>query len=100
MLVAEVDGTPVGFLRWGALRDEVPFMHLLWVLPTARGRGAGRALVEAWEHAHRTQRFVLTSTSAAEQAQHLHRHLGYVDAGSLLLPGEPAELPLRKDLGA
>jgi hypothetical protein len=36
---------------------------------------------------------------SAESAQHFYRKLGYVDSGALLLPDEPAELLLRKDLG-
>jgi N-acetylglutamate synthase-like GNAT family acetyltransferase len=100
VLVAEMDGVVVGCLRWGLFWGEVPFMNLLWVLPDQRGHGAGRALVDAWERsqADAQHTFVLTSTVSAEAAQHFFRHLGYVDCGALLLPGEPAELFLRKDL--
>ena len=100
VLVAEVDGVLTGLLRWGLFWDEVPFMNLLWVVPQWRGRGIGTGLVRAWEESCRTsgQPFVLTSTSSAERAQHLYRRLGYVDSGSLLLPGEPLELVLRKSL--
>jgi N-acetylglutamate synthase-like GNAT family acetyltransferase len=100
VLVAEMDGVVVGCLRWGLFWDEVPFMNLLWVLPDRRGQGAGRALVDAWERSQAAAQhtFVLTSTVSAEAAQHFFRRLGYVDSGALLLPGEPAELLLRKDL--
>jgi hypothetical protein len=65
-----------------------------------RSQGVGRALVDAWERsqADAQHTFVLTSTVSAEAAQHFFRHLGYVDCGALLLPGEPAELFLRRDL--
>lgn len=100
VLVAEVDGVLAGLLRWGLFWDEVPFMNLLWVVPQWRGQGIGTHLVQAWEEVCRGagQPFVLTSTSSAERAQHLYRRLGYVDSGSLLLPGEPLELVLRKAL--
>jgi GNAT superfamily N-acetyltransferase len=100
VLVGEVDGESVGLLRWGLFWDEVPFMNLLWVLPERRGHGVGTTLVEAWERSQQAlgHRFVLTSTSSAERAQHFYRRLGYVDCGSLLLPDEPTELILRKPL--
>ena len=42
---------------------------------------------------------VLTSTLSSENAQFFYRKNGYVDCGSLLLPGEPLEIILRKELG-
>jgi len=100
VMVVEVDGLPVGFLRWGLFWDQVPFMNLLWVLPDWRGQGIGTALVDAWEKSQRVagHSMVLTSTVSAETAQHLYRRLGYIDSGALLLPDEPAELLLRKPL--
>jgi ribosomal protein S18 acetylase RimI-like enzyme len=99
-MVAEVDGSVVGCLRWGLFWDQVPFMNLLWVVPKQRGRGVGTALVTAWEtsqqaHGHT---FVLTSTVSAEDAQHFYRRRGHIDSGSLLLPDEPPEPVLRKPL--
>jgi len=100
VMVVEVDGLPVGFLRWGLFWDQVPFMNLLWVLPDWRGQGIGTALVNAWEKSQLVagHSMVLTSTVSAETAQHLYRRLGYIDSGALLLPDEPAELLLRKPL--
>ena len=43
-------------------------------------------------------RQVLTSTLSNEQAQFFYRKHGYADCGALLLPGEPLEIILRKDL--
>lgn len=100
VLVAVADGEVRGLLRWGLLWDEIPFMNLLMVDPGHRRRGLGSSLVRAWEgvHAAAGHRMVLTSTQADEQAQHFFRRLGYVDSGALLLPGEPTELILRKEL--
>lgn len=96
----EASGAFRGWARWGLFWDEIPFLNMLFVLEDHRGAGAGTALVHRWEEdlrgAHFTQ--VMTSTQSDERAQHLYRRLGYVDCGVLLLPGEPAELLLRKDL--
>ena len=43
-------------------------------------------------------RLVMTSTLSSEQAQHFYRALGYRDAGSLLLEGEPLEIFFTKRL--
>ena len=101
VMVVEVDGDVVGFLRWGLFWDQVPFMNLLWVRPASRGQGIGTALVDAWERSQLVagHPLVLTSTMSDERSQRLYRRLGYVDSGVLLLPGEPAELILRKPLG-
>lgn len=100
VLVVEVDGAAVGFLRWGLFWDRIPFMNLLWVLPDWRGQGVGTTLVEAWEKSQLAagHDLVLTSTMSNETSQHFYRRLGYLDTGALLLPDEPAELILRKPL--
>ena len=42
---------------------------------------------------------VLTSTlSTNGRAQHLYRRLGYKDSGCLLMPGDPLEVLLLKNL--
>jgi ribosomal protein S18 acetylase RimI-like enzyme len=100
VMLGEVDGVIVGFLRWGLFWDQVPFMNMLWVLRERRVQGVGTALVHAWGKAQLAagRGVVLTSTVSAETAQHFYRRLGYVDSGALLLPDEPAELILRKPL--
>jgi GNAT superfamily N-acetyltransferase len=100
VMLGEVEGTAVGCLRWGLFWDQVPFMNLLWVIPERRGHGVGTALVEAWERAQFASghTLVLTSNLSSESAQHFYRRLGYLDAGALLLPAEPAELMFRKPL--
>lgn len=100
VMLVEVDGDVVGFLRWGLFWDQIPFVNLLWVLPERRRRGVGTALVEAWEKSQLAagHDLVLTSTMSNEESQHFYRRLGYVDTGALLLPDEPAELILRKPL--
>ena len=100
ILIAEDNGNPIGWLRWGLFWDEIPFMNMLTVLSSNRGQGIGRALVTGWEkrmsRAGHSQ--VLTSTLADESAQNFYRAMGYTDAGVLLLPGESSEIFLRRDL--
>ncbi|HSE43818.1 MAG TPA: GNAT family N-acetyltransferase [Gemmatimonadales bacterium] len=100
VMIVEVAGDTVGFLRWGFFWDQIPFMNLLWVLPDWRDQGIGRTLVEAWEKSLRAagHDMVLTSTMSNERSQHFYRRQGYVDTGALLLPEEPTEVILRKQL--
>lgn len=73
---------------------------MLFVLEPARGGGVGSRLFDDWESRARADCHdaVPTSTQADETAQHCFRRRGYVDAGLLLLPDEPAERILRKEL--
>jgi GNAT superfamily N-acetyltransferase len=100
MLVARLDGATVGWLRFGYLWDQIPFMNMLYVLEPHRGRGIGRQLVSFWEDQMRQGGYgrVMTSTQADENAQHFYRKLGYADIGGFVLPGETMELVLHKAL--
>ena len=89
-----------GWLRWGLFWDCIPFMNMLYFIEPYRRKGFGGQLVIYWEEEMKKLGFssVLTSTQVNEDAQHFYRKLGYQDAGTLLFPGEPAELFLRKKL--
>ena len=93
-------GDSIGWLRYGLFWDLIPFMNMLYLLEPYRRKGFGRQLVERWEQDMRDRgyKLVLTSTQADEEAQHFYRRLGYVDSGALLLPGDPSELLLRKEI--
>jgi GNAT superfamily N-acetyltransferase len=39
----------VGWLRYGFFWDTIPFMNMLFVEESERGKGLGRKLVEFWE---------------------------------------------------
>jgi GNAT superfamily N-acetyltransferase len=100
LLLETAQGMPIGWLRWNLFWDNTPFMNLLYVLEPWRGRGVGRALVEAWER--QSVRFgyavVMTSTQANEYAQHFYTHLGYCAVGGFALPGDDYELIFAKEL--
>ncbi len=100
ILIATNANEPVGFLRWGWFWDNTPFMNLLFVVETWRGKGFGTHLADEWEEAMRgaNVEFVLTSTLAHETAQHFYRKRGYQDIGGFVLPLEPIEIILYKAL--
>ena len=100
ILLAEMDGKIVGWLRWSLFWDNTPFMNMLYFLEGYRGKGYGRQIVAHWEKLMRQEGYdlVMTSSLSDEQAQHFYRKLGYVDSGSLLLPGEALEIIFTKRL--
>ncbi len=89
-----------GWLRYGMFWDNTPFMNMLYVREEFRGLGIGTALCDLWESGMRNAGYdlVLTSTLSNEQAQFFYRKRGYKDCGSLILPHEPLEIILMKDI--
>ena len=73
---------------------------MLYLLEPFRHLGYGRQLVEYWEKQMKKIgcKKILTTTMSNESAQHFYRKLGYVDIGGFVLPGEPLELMLYKEL--
>jgi N-acetylglutamate synthase-like GNAT family acetyltransferase len=102
VVVMEMESAVMGFLRWNLFWDELPFMNILMIIESQRGKGYGRALVDEWERQMRDlgHAFVLTSTQEDEASQHFYRKLGYQDIGLFALPGEARELMLYKKLTA
>lgn len=100
ILLAELEGEIIGWLRWNLFWDNTPFMNLLYLQLGERRRGYGRQLVACWEQQMRRAGYdkVLTSTQSDEEGQFFYRALGYTDAGCLLLPGEVTELLFCKEL--
>lgn len=100
VIVAEDNGTFMGWLRWNLFWDNTPFMNLLFLLEEFRGDGHGRQLVSYWEGLmqEKGHELVMTSSLSNETAQHFYRKLDYVDSGALLLPGEPLEIIFAKKL--
>ncbi len=90
----------IGWLRFNLLWDNIPFMNMLYFLKNYRRKGYGTQLVHFWEKEMLKNKYkiVLTSTLSNEQAQFFYRKNGYIDCGSLLLPNEPLEIILLKNL--
>ena len=92
------NAAPVGVLRYNYFWDTVPFVTLLFLEESARGKGYGTRAMARWEADMRAfgHPCVMTSAQADENAQRFYRRLGYRDAGCLLLDipplAQPAEL--------
>lgn len=100
VLVLLDGGRAAGWLRYNLFWDNLPFLNMLYLFEEYRGKGYGAQLVQYWEAemARAGYREVLTSTLSDEQGQFFFRKRGYSDCGALLLPGEPLEIILRKEL--
>ncbi|HEX6128852.1 MAG TPA: GNAT family N-acetyltransferase [Candidatus Limnocylindria bacterium] len=94
VLAAELDGKLVGAVTYvpgpgpDAETDdpEAAEIRMLAVLPAARGRGVGRALVEACiglAREARRRRLVLHTRSVMQDAQHIYESLGFVRTPAL-----------------
>ncbi|MBN2436720.1 MAG: GNAT family N-acetyltransferase [Spirochaetes bacterium] len=100
IIVMELNGSYIGWLRYSFFWDEIPFMNMLYFLKEHRRKGYGKLLVNYWEKMllEKGYKRFLTSTMANEEAQHFYRSIGYTDIGSFILPSEPLEIMLMKDL--
>jgi ribosomal protein S18 acetylase RimI-like enzyme len=90
-LVAEEDGSPAGIAVCARFHDDPSVAHLfaMWVRPSSRGRGLGRALVAAViERAagFGVDELVLRVTEGNDAAAALYRSCGFVEAAD---PPEP-----------
>lgn len=100
VIVAENRGKFIGWLRWNLFWDNTPFMNMLFIFKEYRNCGYGKAMIYYWEKLMKEDGYelVMTSTLSNEVAQHFYRKLNYVDSGMLLLPGEPLEIILKKNI--
>lgn len=100
VIVSTENGRINGWLRYGLFWDNLPFMNMLYIIDSERGKGLGTALCEFWENDMRETgcTLALTSTLSDEQGQFFYRKRGYRDCGSLILPGEVTEIIMYKDL--
>lgn len=70
VIVAELQSLPVGYLRLEYLWSKLPYIGLIRVLPEARRRGVGRALLRFLEmELHEAGHRVLLSSSEASEAE-------------------------------
>lgn len=101
ILIMLSDDTLIGWLRFNLFWDNIPFMNMLYLLEGYRGKGYGTRLVGFWENEMLKNKYkmILTSTQSNERAQFFYRKMGYADCGALLLPDEPLEIILSKNLG-
>ena len=80
--VARLDGAPVGCLGARDLGGAGVELKRLFVLPAARGHGAGQRLVAAaedWARSRGAERVVLDTSSVLAPAIALYRRTGWVE---------------------
>jgi N-acetylglutamate synthase-like GNAT family acetyltransferase len=103
IVVAEISGTLVGYVRLEYLWSVVPYVALIHVSPGYRRRGVGKALLAHTEEFLRGQgHTALYSSSQADEAepQAWHRHVGFEECGLIagVNEGGIGELFFRKSL--
>ena len=100
LVIAEEDGEFRGYLQYGLYKNDIPYIHKLYVTPDHRGTGYAGIIIEEWEELMRQNGYsrVMLSVSSANSAQNFYRLMGYRDIGSITLPGEPLDMIMLKDL--
>jgi len=88
-------GVPIGVMRYHLFWDHIPFLTLIYLADSHRGKGIGKQAMLAWEEEMRGlgHELVMTSTQVDEQAQHFYRKLGYVDKGAIFFDHTPLVQP-------
>ena len=84
VIVAELNGDLVGYLRLEYLWSRVPYIALIHVSPEHRRQGIGKALLSyAEEFLRERGHEVLYSSSQVDEAepQAWHRHVGFEECG-------------------
>lgn len=98
--IAEENDNFIGWLRYNLFWDNTPFMNMLYIIDSYRGKGFGKQLVEYWEEQLKIMEYktAMTSTASDEYAQHFYNKLGYSTVGGFLPFGESFEIILMKKL--
>jgi len=101
VILAEIDGQPVGYLRLEYLWSLVPYIALVTVEPACRRIGVGQAMLGFVLHflAEAGHEWLYSSSQADEpEPQAWHRHMGFQDCGILtgINPGGVSEVFFRK----
>ena len=83
----------LGILRYSLFWQTIPFLDLLFLDESVRGRGYGTQLMAFWENEMRQRgyTYVMTSTQADETAWRFYEKSGYRKIGSFLPPGQDAD---------
>ena len=103
VVVAEQDGTSVGYARIDFLWSAVPFIALIWVQAPHRKQGVGTAILEHVEERFRAggHEALFSSSQADEpEPQAWHRRMGFEDCGVIerINEGGVGEVFFRKAL--
>ena len=84
VIIAEIDGQPVGYFRLEYLWSIVPYIALIIVEPGYRRIGVGSAMLDyALDYlaAHHHEWLYSSSQADEPEPQAWHRHMGFEDCG-------------------
>ena len=84
--IAEMDGEPVGFLRYSLFWGDIPYMDMIRVNEDRRRQGVGTALLRQWEADMLAcgARMLMTSSVEDElEPQAWHKSHGFQPAGRI-----------------
>jgi len=104
VILAEVNGKPIGYLRIEYLWLKIPFLSLITVEEEYQRKGVGRSMIKFLEqHLHKRGYKVLYSSTQANEPgpQSWHRKLGFEECGYIagMNEGGIGEIFFRKFLG-
>lgn len=87
-----LDAQIVGILRYSLFWQTIPFLDLLYLDETVRGKGLGTQAMARWESEMQKQGFsyVMLSTQEDETAYLFYEKLGYRKIGAFLPPEQEA----------
>ena len=103
IVIAELDGQPIGYIRIEYLWSNIPYIGLIFVIDVYRKEGVGRKLLAYLEDYLRGRGHdALYSSSQADEPepQAWHRSVGFVESGILsgINEGGIGEVFFRKSL--
>ena len=103
VVIAELEGTPVGYARIEYIWSQLPFISLIHVLPETRRQGVGKAILLFLEsYLVESGHDALYSSSQVDESppQAWHRCVGFVECGVIAGMNEDGigELFFRKRL--
>lgn len=103
IIIAELDGQPIGYLRLEYMWSIVPFIGLIFVIESYRKEGIGKMILAYLEDHLRSRGFdAYYSSSQADEPgpQAWHRSAGFQEAGMIsgINEGGIGEIFFRKSL--
>jgi ribosomal protein S18 acetylase RimI-like enzyme len=103
IIVAEIDGQLIGYVRLEYLWSTIPYLGVIWVLEDYRHEGIGRRLLDYIIQflSERGHDVLLSSSTANEpEPQAWHRAMGFKECGILngINEGGVGEIFFRRDL--
>ena len=103
IIIAELDGQPIGYLRLEYLWSTIPYIGVIFVMELYQKEGIGRKIIAFLENYLRSRGHdALYSSSQVNEAepQAWHRSVGFVESGiiSAINEGGIGEVFFRKSL--